>query len=330
MITAGGSGSSSPPYVVSPFQAIQERVAKSKGILRWDFYSENPWPAYVNSDACLVFVNNYASESFDRTSLTDTFSDNLITNVAANCSNTVVVIHSPGIRVVDAWIDNPNITAVLFAGLPGQESGYSLVDVLWGDVAPSGRFPYTVAKSEGDYGHLLNSTVSFDSFPQDNFTEGLYIDYRYFDQQDIEPQFEFGFGLSYSTFSYAGIQVTQTDASTSEFPDPSIAICQGGHPSLWDILFNVNASITNSGTVASHEVPQLYVTIPDAPIHQLRGFDRVYLEPNETKIISFQLARRDLSIWDVPAQQWRLQGGRYPLYVGASSRDFKLNSTLQI
>lgn len=110
LITGGGSGSSAPPYVVSPFQAIQERISNDRGILRWDFYSENPYPPYVNADACLVFINNYASESFDRTSLTDTFSDNLVNNVAANCSNTIVVVHSAGIRVVDEWIDHENIT----------------------------------------------------------------------------------------------------------------------------------------------------------------------------------------------------------------------------
>lgn len=96
LITGGGSGGMTPPYAVSPFHALQERIAKDRGVLRWDFYSENPSTPYVNADACLVFVNAYAGESFDRTSLTDDFSDRLIANVAAICSNTIVVIHSAG------------------------------------------------------------------------------------------------------------------------------------------------------------------------------------------------------------------------------------------
>jgi beta-glucosidase len=96
LISGGGSGSTTPPYVVSPFQAIQERIAKDRGVLRWDFSSEDPPAIYANSDACLVFVNAYASESFDRPSLTDVFSDRLIINVAAKCSNTIVMIHSAG------------------------------------------------------------------------------------------------------------------------------------------------------------------------------------------------------------------------------------------
>ena len=95
LVTAGGSGGTSPAYVVSPFQALQERITKDRGILRWDFWSQNP-TQYANADACLVFINAYASESFDRTNLQDEFSDKLVQNVAANCSNTIVVIHSAG------------------------------------------------------------------------------------------------------------------------------------------------------------------------------------------------------------------------------------------
>ncbi|KAF3017183.1 hypothetical protein E8E14_012126 [Neopestalotiopsis sp. 37M] len=332
LVTGGGSGSSAPPYVVSPFQAIQERLAKDRGILRWDFDSVNP-VAYVNADACLVFINAYASESFDRTTLTDEYSDQLVTNVAANCSNTIVVIHSAGIRTVDAWIENENVTAVLYAGLPGQESGNSLVSVLWGDESPSGKLPYTVAKKEEDYGSLLNSTVSFDAFPQSNFTEGLYIDYRAFDKEGIEPRFEFGYGLSYTTFEYGALDVgLVTGANTAALPNVSIPIVQGGHPELWETVALVTCTITNTGSMAASEVAQLYVGVPDdeTPVRQLRGFQRVPVRPGETLTVKFPLTRRDLSIWDVVSQQWRLQEGSYAIYVGASSRDLKLNGTLDI
>lgn len=95
-ITGGGSGSSTPSYVIDPFMAISARIAKDKGTLRWDFYSEAPTPAYSNAEHCLVFINSYASESFDRTSLKDGFSDNLVKNVAKNCSSTIVVMHNAG------------------------------------------------------------------------------------------------------------------------------------------------------------------------------------------------------------------------------------------
>jgi beta-glucosidase len=330
MITGGGSGSNTPSYVISPFHTISDRIAKNRGTLRWDFESENPYPPYVNSEACLVFVNAYASESFDRTSLTEEFSDNLILNVAANYTNTIVVKHSAGIRTVDSWITHLNITAVLFAGLPGQESGNSLVDILYGDVAPSGKLPYTVAKAENDYGALLNSSVSFDYFPQDDFEEGLYIDYRAFDKHGIEPRFEFGFGLSYTLFAYADLDIGHVANGTGEYPDESVAIVQGGHPQLWEDVLYVSANITNTGGIAAAEVAQLYVGIPDAPLRQLRGFEKLMVEPGKSAMASFTLTRRNLSVWDVVAQQWRLQRGEYAVWVGASSRDLRLNGTFTV
>ena len=329
LVTGGGSGSNTPSYLISPFEAIQRRVIEDRGMVRWDFASVNP-TVYANADACLVFINAYASESFDRTSLTHDWSDQLVQNVATNCSNTIVVIHSAGIRVVDEWIDHPNVTAVIYGLLPGQETGNSIVDILYGDVSPSGRLPFTVAKKEKDYGDLLNSTISSGPFPQDNFTEGLYIDYRHFDKYNITPRYEFGSGLSYSNFSYSDLTITKISNATDDYPAISSPIPQGGHAALWDVIFEVSVNVTNTGGVAAAEVPQLYIEIPEAPKNQLRGFERVKLEVGESKVATFQLKRRDLSIWDLVAQEWKLQRGVYPVRVGGSSRDVKLTGEFEI
>lgn len=331
--TVGGSGSSTPPYVISPFKALQDRIIADRGTLRWDFQSVNP-TVYANAEASIVFINSYASESFDRLSLTDEFSDQLVKNVATNCSNTIVVIHNAGIRTVGAWIDHPNVTAVLFAGVPGQESGNSIADVLYGDVNPSGRLPFTVARNESDYGALLNSTVdpSNPAFLQSDFTEGLYIDYRAFDAHNITPQYEFGFGLSYTTFGYANLTIEEeSGANFSPFPNVSIPIVQGGHPQLWETLYRVNVTITNTGKVAGHEVAQLYLGVSSAPQRQLRGFERVgVLQPGESREVEFGLTRRDLSIWNVVTQSWELQRGRYAVWVGASSRDLRVDGEITV
>lgn len=254
--------------------------------------------------------------------------------MATNCSNTIVVIHSAGVRTVDAWIDHPNVTAVLFAGVPGQESGHAIADVLYGDLNPSGRLPYTVARKESDYGHLLNSTFEpeIPAFLQSNFTEGLYIDYRHFDAQNITPQYEFGYGLSYTTFSYADLTVEPTsNASLSAYPSPSVPIVQGGHPELWETVYRATVNITNTGKVAGHEVAQLYLGVPNSPKKQLRGFERVgLLQPGESVEVEFLLHRRDLSIWNVVTQNWELQKGTYPVWLGASSRDIRQESEIVV
>ena len=333
LITGGGSGSSTPPYVISPFKAIQDRIIADRGTLRWDFFGVNP-TVYANAEACLVFINAYASESYDRTSLTHDFSDQLVNNVAKNCSNTIVVLHSAGIRVVDSWIEHENVTAVLFAGVPGQESGNALVDVLYGDVNPSGRLPYTVARNESDYGSLLNSTVdpTHPAFLQSNFTEGLYIDYRAFDQKNITPRYEFGYGLSYTTFEHTDLSIESVDNATlASFPSESVPVVQGGHPELWQVLYHAHVNVTNTGDVAGHEVVQLYLGVPNAPERQLRGFERVgSLQPGESREVVFALDRRDLSVWNVVVQKWELQKGTYKVWVGASSRDIRAEGEILV
>ncbi len=237
-----------------------------------------------------------------------------------------------GIRLVDPWVDHPNVTAILFAGMPGQETGRSLVDILYGDVNPSGRLPYTVARNESDYGHLLNYTRDTSYFPQDDFTEGLFIDYRAFDREGIEPRYEFGFGLSYTTFEYSKLGLDAFGAVSAGLPDPDVAIIQGGHPQLWDTVYTASCEIKNTGAVAGAEVAQLYLGIPapDTPARQLRGFEKVPLQPGESRTVTFALTRRDLSFWDVGAQQWRIPEGEFKVYVGASSRDFRLNGAFTV
>lgn len=327
----GGSGRNSPAYVDAPINALQRRAQEDGSSLLWNFNSQDP-QVNPTSDACLVFINSYATESLDRQGLSDEYSDTLVTNVAKKCNNTVVVIHNAGIRLVDSWIENENVTAVLFAHLPGQDTGRAAVDLLYGKANPSGRLPYTVARKAEDYGSLLHHDTregKYWLYPQSNFSEGVLIDYRAFDAHNITPRYEFGFGLSYTTFDYSSLRVHWSNVSTTAYP-PSAAIEQGGNPHLWDEIATVSAQVTNTGAIDGDEVAQLYVGIPDGPVRQLRGFDKVRIVAGETAPVAFPLTRRDLSVWDVTAQQWHLQEGTYKLYVGRSSRDLPLTGELSI
>jgi beta-glucosidase len=205
---------------------------------------------------------------------------------------------------------------------------------MYGDQAPSGRLPYTVAKNESDYGDLLapvkpDNTSNY--YTSANLTEGVYIDYRHFDARNITPRFEFGFGLTYTTFDYVNLDVAVRGSgiNATALP-PSAPITQGGIESLWDVLVIVKAEITNSGSVFAPEVAQLYIGIPDAPVKQLRGFEKVPLEVGKSTTVVFKLTRRDLSVWDTVQQNWLLQKGKYMVYIGASSRDIRLSGSLSI
>jgi beta-glucosidase len=330
MITGGGSGENSPAYISTPFDAITNQCITEGCSMYWDF--EDPEPiADPESDACLVFVNAWATEGEDRPNLHDDYSDGIILSVAATCSNTIVIFQNAGVRLVDTFIEHPNITAVIFQHLPGQDSGRALAALLWGKENFSGKLPYSIPKNESDYGNTLAPATGegfFEYYPQSNFTEGLYIDYRLFDENGTTPRYEFGYGLSYTTFGYSALSVSQPSGNLDTYPTG--AVVEGGQQDLWDNLVTVTATVANEGSVAGAEVVQLYVGIPNAPAKQLRGFDKPLLQPNQSATVQFQLTRRDLSIWDVVAQKWNLQQGTYQVYVGSSSRIIPLTSTFTL
>jgi len=142
--------------------------------------------------------------------------DALVQAVANVCNNTIVVIHSVGPIVMEKWIDLPNVKAVLMAHLPGQEAGSAVADILYGRSNPSGKLPYTIGKSLQDYGPTAGVIYNAITAPQQPFTEGGYFDYRYFDKYNVTPRYEFGYGLSYTTFSFSNINIATIEMPTEE------------------------------------------------------------------------------------------------------------------
>lgn len=331
IIMGGGSGATTPGYVSSPFDALNQRAIKDNTDLFWDFV--DPAPQVPASDACLVFINAWSSEGYDRPAVYDDYSDSLVLSVAEQCNNTIVVIHNPGVRLVDNFSDHPNITAIVYAHTPGQDSGTATVALLYGDENFSGKLPYTVPKNVTDYGPLLGPDLpegDYINYPQSDFTEGIFIDYRGFEARNVTPRYEFGFGLSYTSFEFASsLAIRKSDKGEDAESYPSGPIEQGGQIDLWDVLANVEFTVENTGKVAGKEVAQLYIDTPSG-VRQLRGFEKVSLKPSEKETITLPLNRRDLSEWDVVAQKWKLVKGSIGIYVGASSKDLRVQGTLEL
>lgn len=175
-----------------------------------------------NSEVCIVFLNSFSGEGADRTELYNEDQDTLVTTVASECNNTVVVINTVGPRLMEAWIDNANVTAVVYGGLLGQESGNAIADVLYGNVNPSGKLVNTIAKSEDDY----PAGVCYDA--DCDFSEGVYIDYRHFDKYNITPRYPFGHGLSYTTFEYGDVKLEEKDEQALNNTYPTGVATLGG------------------------------------------------------------------------------------------------------
>lgn len=191
------SGAVTPAVFTAPFEALKTRAARQDMALFHDFVSAEPVVDPL-SEVCIVFGNVWACEGYDRPALDDNYTDSLVRGVADQCARTIV-LHNAGVRLVDGFADHANVMAIILAHLLGRDSGDALVSLLFGKVSPSGKLPYTVARDEADYGRVLaldRPEGKYRRFPQSDFTEGVYLDYRWFDKHDIEPRYEFGFGLS--------------------------------------------------------------------------------------------------------------------------------------
>jgi len=145
------------------------------------------------------------------------------------------------------------------------------------------------------------------------------------------------YGLTYSTFTYTNLATTMHRNNSLSYLPPGASkssnttvVTQGGLPSLWNNIATVTFSLQNTGAVTAMEVPQLYLAIPGGPAKQLRGFDKINLQANQTQTVTFKLTRRDLSEWSVVDQQWVLQSGSYGVFVGKSVLDVQLVGSLVI
>ncbi|EED14872.1 beta-glucosidase, putative [Talaromyces stipitatus ATCC 10500] len=349
----GGSGAGRLTHLVAPLEAIKQNNPQAliqyvtDNALLTQQPSETLYTVYPAADACLVFLKSFATEGADRLSfLADDNSTAVVDLVTGSgtCPNTVVILHSAGANLMP-WADNENVTAIIAAHLPGEQAGNAIVDVLFGQVNPSGKLPYTIAYNESDYNApVVNFTNVDNNDPnlwQSNFTEGLLIDYRHFDYNNITPRYEFGFGLSYTNFSISDLQIrSASNGNVSPTPQALNGTIPppGGNPDLYTVLASVQVTVSNTGDMPGRAVPQIYLGFPDStntssptPVKVLRGFDRTkILQTSQSVTMSFDLRRMDVSSWDTGRQEWVIPAGEFMVLAGWSSRDLPLRGELQL
>ncbi len=269
--------------------------------------------AAKTADVAIVCVSTMRKESegSDRPSMDlPNNQSELIRAVAAVNPKTIVIVNNGTPVTMADWIEKTS--AVIEAYLPGQEGGAALAAILFGDVNPSGKLPDTLAVKRSDY-------PDYESYPGANhevdYKEGIYVGYRHFDKSGIAPLFPFGHGLSYTTFGYSNLKLSQSVMQ----PDGSVT---------------VTVDVTNTGKRAGEEVVQLYMHDPqpkiDRPVRELKGFAKIALKPGETKSVSLKLAPRNLSYFDVAGKQWKANAGSYEIEVGSSLRDIRLKAPLTL
>lgn len=255
-----------------------------------------------DADVAVVVVDDFNVEGTDKPHLRlPGNQDALVETVAAANPNTVVVLNTGGPLVLP-WIDD--VPAVLSTWYAGQSAGDALAAVLWGDADPGGRLPVTLPASE-------DATIISDDpsrYPRQSltvpYTEGSQVGYRWYDSADVDPLFHFGQGLSYADIVMRDVAVAPV-------------LRRDGY-------YRVSATVENTGDRAGTAVPQLYVGLPDgvdAAPRQLRGFDKVELQPGESRVVTFDVDPRDLAYWDEASDGWLAPAGTYQLSVGSSSAE---------
>jgi beta-glucosidase len=268
------------------------------------------------STAVVVVSDDTESEAADRASLNLPSAQNeLISAVAAANPHTVVVIDA-GAPVVMPWLDQ--VASVVDAWYPGESNGTALAEVLFGTVDPSGHLPVTFPT---DLSQVPASSPS--QFPgvngQVQYSEGIDVGYRYYDANNETPLFPFGYGLSYTNFRFSGLSVTpQSYENGTSNPGATSCGCNGQSSHL----VTVSATVTNTGPVAGSEVAQLYLSDPAVagePPRQLKGFQKVTLQPGQSTTVHFTLTGHDLSYWNDEANGWVVPDGQFGVYVGDSS-----------
>jgi beta-glucosidase len=235
----------------------------------------------------------------------------LIRAVTAANPRTIVVINSGGGVAWAGWLGNA--PAVLQAWYSGQESGRAVAEILFGDVNPSGKLPATFERQLADnpaipYYHQKTSGRT-------SYGEGIFVGYRGYDNNHIEPQFCFGHGLSYTTFYYGKATVTPSQIP----PNGQVTVC---------------VDVKNSGERAGDEIVQLYIHQVECsvkrPVKELRGFERVSLKPGEKKTVKITLTASQLAFYDVKTHGFVVEPGVYDVLMGASSKDIRSQSQVKV
>ncbi len=265
------------------------------------------------SEVAVIFAglpDTFESEGYDRSHMSMPNCQNrLITEVCAVQPNTVVVLHN-GSPVEMPWVNQ--VKGIIEVYLGGQAVGEATVNILFGNSNPCGKLAETFPIRLED-----NPSYLFYRGEKDivEYREGIFVGYRYYDKKKAEVLFPFGYGLSYTTFEYSGLTLSSDKIKDTD-------------------SLTVTVNVTNTGTVAGKEIVQLYVAPNKSsvirPVKELKGFEKVALEPGGTKTVAFTLSKRSFAYYNTQIHDWHVQSGSYEILIGKSSRDIVSSVTIEV
>jgi len=321
----GGSSAVKPPYEITPLKGLKKKC-KNKVQITTDPTKADYAIIFagLNHDSNKKLVRGESndkkiatgndSEGIDRNQLELPKDQvNLINQTVQDNPNTIVVLLNGSPIAMNSWLEQ--VPVILEAWYPGMEGGHAIANILFGDINPSGKLPITFPKK------LLDSPAhsSTKTFPGENlkvyYNEGIFVGYRFFEKENIEPLFPFGYGLSYSNFIYDNLQVNKTKYTKDE-------------------TITVSLDITNVSNCLGSEVIQVYAQdlecVVERPLKELVGFEKVSVSPNETKTVKIPIKIKELAFYDCTDQSWKVEQGEFRLFLGSSSKDIFLKEKFEI
>lgn len=259
---------------------------------------------------CVGFNSSKEGEGFDRTFELPDNQDSLILAVANANPNTIVIINAGGNVLMTPWVDK--VKGIIHAWYPGQEGGTAIAEVLLGITNPSGKLPASFEKVWSDN---PCSDSYYSTSKVVTYSEGIFMGYRYYDSNTVKPMFPFGFGLSYTSFEYKNLIVSEDNSGP-------------------EVKYNVSLDIKNTGGVKGAEVVQIYVgdvvsSVP-RPVKELKAFEKVYLEPGETKTVHMVLNLDAFSYFSEAKNAFMVDNGDFEIMAASSSEDIRLSQMITI
>ena len=309
-----GSSRVYPPYVITPLEGIKSSAGNATNIIFNEGEDLKDTKELAKSSEISIIVAGYThidegegsgskERTGDRKSLRLHEKDEkLISAIASVTENCIVALEGGGPIILESWENE--VSAILMLWYPGMEGGTALGEILFGDINPSAKLPAVFAKSEDQLPYFDTNVTEIEY--------GYYHGYRLMDKEGYEPTYPFGYGLSYTTYSYNNLRIDKSTISS-------------------DGEIQVSIDVTNTGNNIGEEVVQMYVGYKnpsvDRPFKDLKGFDKVLLTPGETKSLNLSLKAEDLAYYDVDRKKWIVENIDYIIYVGPSSRKEDLLTT---
>src|SRR5690625_3448281 len=267
----------------------------------------------TSANNVVLFVglpDRYESEGYDRTHLSLPETHLQLINTVAEVNENVIVVLSNGAPVEMPWIDK--VKGILEGYLGGQASGSAIANILFGMVNPSGKLAETFPVKLADNPSYLNFPGEGDRV---EYKEGIFVGYRYYDKKQLAPLFPFGYGLSYTSFAYSNLEIDKLEAKETE-------------------IVTVKVTINKTGIIRRAEIVQLYVkdveSIVNRPEKELKGFQKVFLNPNEEKTVTFSLNKKSFAYYNTDINDWHVESGEFNILIGESSQSILLSESIYL